>query len=180
MKVFRFNDGTEFDAVSLAGAKNVTDALFSREQIIVVAGGTFVTTPAFGPAGDGKILVVNAPDRGIRESRDLGGNGIGFEAGRNGLGYIVRTKGAFDRTDILTFNFFTENFEAGPNTPIQPKEADGSDLNTCRVATALLDSRILCATFEAGTQGRLVLMASDGTFLDDALIGAGATDIYLR
>ena len=116
----------------------------------------------------------------VRESRDLGGNGIGFEAGRNGLGYIVRTKGAFDQTDILTFNFFSENFEAGPTNPIQPKEADGSDLNNCRVASSLIDSRILCATFEEGTQGRLVLLTANGEFLDDAPIGAGATDIYIR
>lgn len=180
MKVFRFNDGSEFDSFSLPGAMNVTDALFSREQIMTVAGGTFVTDPVFGPAGDGKVVVVNAPDRGIRETRDLEGNGLSFEFGRNGLGYIVRTQGSFDQTDILTFNFFSENFDNGPANPIQPKNADGSNLNECRTATGLLDSRIVCATFEAGTQGRLVLMAADGTFIDDALIGAGATDIFVR
>jgi len=180
MKLFQFADGSTFDDFPLPGATNVTDALFSLEQVIVVAGGSFVTTPAFGPAGDGKIVVVNAPDRGIREIRELEGNGMSFEGGRNGLGYIVRTKGSFDQTDVLTFNFFTENFERGPNNPIQPKNADGSDLNNCRSATALVDSRLLCVTFEAGTQGRLVLMESNGDFIDDALIGAGATDIFVR
>lgn len=179
MQLNRFNDGSEFDDFELTGATNLTEALFSQEQIMILAGGSF--TPQFEPAGDGNMVVLNAPDRGIRGIEPLNGNGMSFEAGRNGLGYIVRTNnGTFDSTDVLTFNFFTEAFERGPGNPLQPKDADGSDIENCRVATALIDSRLLCATFESGTQGRLVLMDATGNFLDDALVGAGATDIYVR
>ncbi|MDH3733151.1 MAG: hypothetical protein OEU54_06430 [Gemmatimonadota bacterium] len=179
MKLFRFNDGSQFDDFELTGAKNVTDAVFSQEQIIVLAGGSF--TPQFLPTGDGAVVVVNAPDRGVRAIRALDGNGLAFEPGRNGLGYVVRTNaGTFDSTDIVTFNFFTETFDRGPANPIQPKDADGSDIENCRVASALVDSRLLCATFEDGSQGRLVLMDASGNFLDDAPIGAGASDIFVR
>lgn len=147
---------------------------------MVLAGGTFVSDPEFAPAGDGNLVVVSATARAVRRTLALGGNGLSIEGGKNGLGHIVRTQGSFDQTDILTFNFFTENFERGPGNPIQPKDADGSDIGNCRAASALIDGRLLCVTFEAATQGRLVLMDADGNFLDDAPVGAGATDIYIR
>lgn len=181
MKLFRFDTGAVFDDVELTGARNLTDALFLNEQIVVLAGGTFVFTPEFAPAGDGKVVVVNAPDRGIREIRDIEGNGVALEAGRDGLAYITRTVGnSFDITDVLTFNFFTENFERGPGNPIKPKNADGSDLDNCSATTSLQDRRLLCVTFERGAQGRLVLMEQNGDFIDDIPIGAGATDIFVR
>ena len=181
MKVFEILDGSEFDDFELTGARNASDAFFSFETIFALAGGTFVLNPEFTPAGDGNIVVVNAPARGVKKVLALGGNGLSLEAGRGGLTYIVRTNaGTFDSTDILTFNVSSESFVRGPSNPIQPKNGDGSDLATCRVASSLADGRILCATFEAGTQGRLVLMDPDGNFLDDALIGAGATDMFIR
>ncbi len=46
--------------------------------------------------------------------------------------------------------------------------------------TAFIDSEMLCATFEVGAQGRLVLLDEDGQFIDETPIGAGATDIIIR
>jgi len=180
IKAFRLQDGSLFDDFELTGAKNVTDALVFNDQFFVLAGGTFTTNP-FAPAGDGTMVVVNAPDRGVREVRSLQGNGLSIEAGLDGLAYVTRTVGtSFDETDVLTFNFFSENFERGPSNPIKPKNADGSSLNNCRATTALFDKRILCVTFEGTAQGRLVLMDQNGGFIDEAPIGAGATDIIVR
>jgi hypothetical protein len=179
MKIFRVSDGAEVDDFELTGVKNASEAFFSFEEIFTLAGGTF--TPAFKPAGDGNLLVVNAPGRGVVKTLALGGNGLALEPGRNGLAYIVRTNaGDFDSTDILTLNLSSSEFVRGPTNAIQPKNSDGSDLKNCRVASSLVDGRILCATFEAGTQGRLVLMDANGNFLDDAPVGAGAVDIFIR
>jgi len=180
MEVFRFQDGSEFDDFALTGATHAIDAVFADENLTVLAAGSTLPGPPVQPVGDGKVLVVNAPDRGIRESRDLDGNGVSMEVGRDGLVYLVRTKGSFDSTDVLTFNFFTEEFDRGPTNPIQPKDADGSDIENCRNVTALTNRRLLCITYEAAAQGRLVLLDPSGAFLDDIAIGAGATDIFVR
>ena len=129
----------------------------------------------------GRLLRINISDQGVQDDYPIGGNGISFEPGRNGLLYVVRTKGAgnFDDTDVLTFNIFTGEFVQGPNNPLQPKDSDGSDLG-CRVVTAFITGELLCATFEASSVGRLVLLNSDGTYAHETPIGAGATDIIIR
>jgi len=180
IKAFRLQDGSLFDDFELTGAKNLTDAIVFGDNFFVLAGGTFTTNP-FAPAADGAVVVVNAPDRGVREVRSLQGNGLSIKAGLDGLAYVTRTVGtSFDEADVLTFNFFSENFERGPGNPIKPKNADGSSLNNCRATTALFDRRLLCVTFEGAGPGRLVLMDGNGDFIDEAPIGAGATDIIVR
>jgi hypothetical protein len=180
MEVFRFDDGSEFDEFSLPGATNAIDAVFSNENITVLTAGNTLAGPPPAPAGDGKIVVVNAPDRGITQELDLQGNGVSLEVGRDGLAYVVRTNGSFESTDVVTMNFFTESFDRGPTNPIQPRDADGSDIENCRNVTALFDRRLLCITYEQAAPGRLILLDPDGGFLDDAPIGVGATDIYIR
>ena len=103
----------------------------------------------------------------------IGGNGISMEAGRNGLVYIVRTKGVdAAETDVLAFSFAIRAWINGPENPIQPLDRDGSNLS-CRVAAAFLDGQILCATYVAAGQGRLVLLSAEGEFIDETLSGRG-------
>ena len=110
----------------------------------------------------------------------LGGSGISMEAGRDGLVYVVRTKGVGGtETDVLTFGFAVRAWVNGPENPIQPRDRDGSNLS-CRVAAGFLDGQILCATYVTAGQGRLVLLSAEGEFIHEAPIGAGATDILLR
>lgn len=179
VSLHRFVTGEFFDDVSIAGSTGATDALLLLDEIVVLSGGG-LEPGTFQPEGDGTLVVINVNDRGIQDQLALGGNGLSLEAGRDGLGYIVRTKGAGTfETDVLTFNFSSLTFERGPANPIQPLDSDGSDL-TCRVVSALQSGQLLCATFEAGAQGRLVLLTADGAYLHEATIGVGATDMALR
>jgi len=180
MEVFRFTDGSAFDEFDLTGATGAIDAVFSQNEITVLAAGSTLPGPPPQPVGDGKVLVVNAPDRGIRRTLDLEGNGVSLEVGRDGRGYVVRTRGSSESTDVVTMNFATASFDRGPSNPIQPQDSDGSDIVNCRNVTSLASGRLLCITYEDAAQGRLVLMDSNGGFLDDISIGAGATDIYVR
>lgn len=175
-----FQSGSFFSATSLPGSLGATEALVVSDEMALLAGGSFDPV-TFAPMGDGSLLRINISDQGIQNNFPIGGNGLSFEPGRNGLGYIVRTKGAgsFDDTDVLRFNFFTGEFERGPNNPLQPKDSDGSDLS-CRVVTAFATGQLLCATFEASSVGRLVLLDADGTYAAETPIGAGATDIIIR
>ncbi len=175
VRLFDFNSGAFFDEVELTGSVNATDAIFLEEDAFVLAGGSFTN---FQPNGDGSVVVVDANARQIASTLSLQGNGIAIEAGRNGQLYITRTKPGGFETDLLSMNLFSQEFVNGPTNPIQPKNADGSDLS-CWVATALIDSRLLCATFSVGQLGRLVLLEANGAFLDDIEIGQGATDIHL-
>ena len=131
-------------------------------------------------AGDGNLVEIDMSARSVQDVNALGGNGISMEAGRDGLVYVVRTKGVeATETDVLTFSFAVRSWANGPENPIQPRDEDGSNLN-CRVAAGFLDGQILCATFVAAGQGRLVLLSSEGEFIHEVPIGAGATDILLR
>ncbi len=175
LRLFNFNSGAFFDEVELTGSVNATDGIFLEEDAFVLASGSF----AGGlPAGDGSLVVVDANARQIVNTLPLQGNGISIEAGRNGQVYVTRTKPGGFETDVLSLNLFSQEFVNGPTNPIQPKNADGSDLS-CWVATALIDSRLLCVTFSVGQPGRLVLLEASGAFLDDIEIGQGATDIHL-
>lgn len=180
MEVFRFTDGSAFDDFELTGATAVIDAVFSQNEITVLAEGNTLPGPPPQPAGDGRVLVINAPDRGIRRSLDLEGNGVSLEVGRDGRAYVVRTRGTSESTDVVTMNLSTASYDRGPSNPIRPKDSDGSDIVNCRNVTSLTSGRLLCVTYEAAAQGRLVLLDSSGAFLDDIAIGAGATDIYVR
>jgi hypothetical protein len=179
MTLYEFRNGSFFDELEITGAFGATDALIAQDELVFLAGGSFDPV-TFQPAGDGKMALINISDRGIRDFYDVGGNGISMEPGRNGLLYIVRTKGPDTyETDVLTFNFFTGEFDRGPGNPLQPKDSDGSDLS-CWVVTAFITGEILCATFEAAVQGRLVLLDSDALFIDEIPVGAGTTDIIIR
>ena len=180
MVIHEFQSGSYFDEVRLPeGTVGATEALALEDNLLFLAGGGMDSLTS-APAGDGRLIEIDMSSRDIQDVHDLGGNGLAMEPGRNGLIYIVRTKGpATEETDIVAFNFSTRNFVHGPGNPIQPRDRDGSNLN-CRVATAFLDSQVLCATYETAAQGRLVLLAEDGAFIADVPVGAGATDIMMR
>jgi hypothetical protein len=172
--------GEFIDEVPFVGATNANEAVFFQDDVLVLAGGGFGPAPAFAPNNDGQIILMNVIARQVVEALDLEGNGISLEVGRNSLNYITRTTGNdFGSTDLLVYNLTTQSWVQGPNNPLQPRDASGADLN-CWAASALLDSRIVCVTFSFGTNGRLVLLDANGAFLDEAVIGQGATDLIVR
>lgn len=175
-----FISGSYFDELRLPeGTVGVTEAIVLEDKMLLLAGGG-VDPQTSAPLGDGNLVEIDMTARNVQDVNSIGGNGISMEAGRNGLVYIVRTKGAeATETDVLTFSFAVRSWTNGPENPIQPRDRDGSNLN-CRVAAAFLDGQILCATYVAAGQGRLVLLSAEGEFIDEAPIGAGATDILLR
>lgn len=177
-----FLTGTPFDELDLTGAVGDTDISFLGQDLAVLTAGTLDASML--PDGNGMLVFVNALGRGIEDTFALEGNGLRIEGGRDGLAYITRTRGAgtFD-SDVLSFSFSTGNWVRGPGNPIQPKDSDGSDLDTCRAASALTSGRLVCATLDPAAPdapGRLVLMQADGTFIADVSIGAGASDIAIR
>ncbi len=184
--MFEFLTGRPFDIVDLSadvvaedGALSTTEALLLGDQLVLLAGGSADSVTSL-PMGDGTLSEINVRARGLAQVNQLGGNGLSLEPGKNGLAYIVRTKGAGTTdTDVVSFNLTTREFARGPQNPIQPADRDGSDLS-CRVVTAFLDGQMLCATYEAAGQGRLVLLNPEGEYMHEASIGAGATDILLR
>ena len=180
MVMHEFISGSYFDALEMPeGTVGATEALALEENLLFLAGGGFDSVTA-APAGNGRLIQLDMASRDVQGVHDLGGNGMSMEPGRNGLVYMVRTKGpATAETDIIAFNFSTRAWDRGPSNPIQPRDRDGSDLS-CRVATAFLDSQLLCVTYETATPGRLILLDEDGAFLADVPVGAGASDILLR
>ena len=180
MAIHEFQSGSFFDEVRLPeGTVGATEALTLQDNLLFLAGGSMDSATA-APGGDGRLVEIDMASRDVQDVHDLGGNGLSMEPGRNGLIYVVRTKGAsMAETDILTFNFSTRGFVNGPGNPVQPLSSDGSNLS-CRVATSFLDGQILCATYETATQGRLVLLDERGAHLHEVAIGAGATDILMR
>lgn len=177
-----FLTGAFFDELDLTGGVGATDISFLGDDLLVLAGGTLDMNDL--PDGNGNLVLVNALGRGVEETLPLDGNGLHIEGGRDGLAYITRTRGAgtFD-SDVLSFSFSTGDWLRGPTNPIQPKDSDGSDLDTCRLTSALISGRLVCATVDPAAPnapGRLVLMESDGTFIADVSIGAGASDIAIR
>ena len=175
-----FISGSYFDELRLPESTvGVTEAIVLEDKMLLLAGGG-VDPLASAPLGDGNLVEIDMTARAVQDVNSLGGNGIAMEAGRDGLVYIVRTKGvdATD-TDVLTFSFAVRAWVNGPENPIQPRDRDGSNLN-CRVAAAFLDGQLLCATYVTAGQGRLVLLSATGEFIDEAPVGAGTTDILLR
>ena len=175
-----FISGSYFDELRLPeGTVGVTEAVVLEDNMLLLAGGGIDPVTSAG-AGDGSLVEIDMSARSVQDVNPLGGNGISMEAGRDGLAYIVRTKGVdTTETDVLSFSFAVRDWVRGPENPIQPQDRDGSNLN-CRVAAAFLDGQVLCATYVAAGQGRLVLLSADGEFIDEAPIGAGTTDILLR
>lgn len=180
MALHDFLSGSYFDAIAMPeGTVGATEALALQENLLFLAGGGLDSATA-APAGDGRLLQLDMASRDVQAVHDLGGNGLSMEPGRNGLVYIVRTKGpATTETDVLAFNFSTRVWDYGPTHPLQPRDRDGSNVN-CRVATAFLDSQLLCVTYETAAPGRLILFDEDGVFLADVPVGAGASDIVMR
>ena len=175
-----FISGSYFDELRLPESTvGVTEAIVLEDKMLLLAGGG-VDPLASAPLGDGNLVEIDMTARAVQDVNSLGGNGIAMEAGRDGLVYIVRTKGvdATD-TDVLTFSFAVRAWVNGPENPTQPRDCDGSNLN-CRVAAAFLDGQLLCATYVTAGQGRLVLLSATGEFIDEAPVGAGTTDILLR
>lgn len=177
-----FLTGGFFDELDLTGGLGATDVSLLGDDLLVLAGGTLDMNML--PVGDGNLVLVNALGRGVEHTLPLEGNGLHIEGGRDGVAYVTRTRGAgtFD-SDVLSFSFSTGDWLRGPSNPIQPRDADGSDLDTCRVTSALIGGQLLCATLDPAAPnapGRLVLMESDGAFIADVSIGAGASDISIR
>ncbi len=175
-----FISGSYFDELRLPESTvGVTEAIVLEDKMLLLAGGG-VDPLTSAPLGDGNLVEIDMTARAVQDVNSLGGNGISMEAGRDGLVYIVRTKGVDEtETDVLTFSFAVRAWVNGPENPIQPRDRDGSNLN-CRVAAAFLDGQLLCATYVTAGQGRLVLLSATGEFIDEAPIGAGTTDILLR
>ena len=175
-----FISGSYFDELRLPESiVGVTEAIVLEDKMLLLAGGG-VDPLTSAPLGDGNLVEIDMTARAVQDVNSLGGNGISLEAGRDGLVYIVRTKGVdATETDVLTFSFAVRAWVNGPENPIQPRDRDGSNLN-CRVAAAFLDGQLLCATYVTAGQGRLVLLSATGEFIDEAPIGAGTTDILLR
>ncbi|MCZ0934849.1 MAG: hypothetical protein OXJ54_06680 [Gemmatimonadetes bacterium] len=175
-----FISGSYFDELRLPeGTVGVTEAIVLEDNMLLLAGGGVDPATSAG-LGDGNLVEIDMSARSVQDVNALGGNGVSMEAGRDGLVYVVRTKGtAAAETDVLTFSFAIRSWVNGPENPIQPRDRDGSNLN-CRVAAGFLDGQILCATYVAAGQGRLVLLSAEGEFIDEAPIGAGTTDILLR
>ncbi|MXW67492.1 MAG: hypothetical protein F4Z72_10910 [Gemmatimonadales bacterium] len=175
-----FISGSYFDELRLPeGTVGVNEAIVLEDQMLLLAGGAVdpVTSAA---VGEGNLVEIDMSARTVQDVNPLGGSGISMEAGRDGLVYVVRTKGiGATETDVLRFSFAVRDWMNGPENPIQPRDRDGSNLN-CRVAAGFLDGQILCATYVAAGQGRLVLLSAEGEFIDEAPIGAGTTDILLR
>lgn len=164
-------------SADLAGASNITDALFAGNNMVVLAGGTFGPAPDFAPELNGNLVIVtigadNSPVVG--ESFPLNGNGVTIEPGLDGPLYVVRDRGT--GLDVLTFDGLSRDWIRGPENPIQPTDTDGGELD-CRVAIGLSGGRILCATFEAAQNGRLILLSAAGEYVAEAPAGLGATDI---
>lgn len=176
----RFTTGAFFDEFDIPGAVNATDIAFFGNDIGLLASGSFAG-PDLDPAGDGNLVLINADARGVDTLFPLNGNGLSIEGGRDGLTYVTRTRGAGTfETDVLSFSFSTGDWTRGPDNPIRPKDADGSELTSCWAASALVDGRILCITSDFVAPGRIVLMESNGDFLDDAPVGVGAVDLHVR
>jgi len=175
-----FISGSYFDELRLPeGTVGATEAIVLEDKMLLLAGGG-VDPLTSAPMGDGNLVEIDMTARSVQDLNSLGGNGISMEAGRDGLVYIVRTKGVdATETDVLAFSFAIRAWINGPENPIQPRDRDGSNLS-CRVAAAFLDGQILCATYVTAGQGRLVLLSAEGEFVDEAPIGAGTTDILLR
>ena len=175
-----FISGSYFDELRLPESTvGVTEAIVLEDKMLLLAGGGADPLTS-APLGDGNLVEIDMTARAVQDVNSLGGNGISMEAGRDGLVYIVRTKGVdATETDVLTFSFAVRAWVNGPENPIQPRDRDGSNLN-CRVAAAFLGGQLLCATYVTAGQGRLVLLSATGEFIDEAPIGAGTTDILLR
>ncbi len=175
-----FISGGYFDELSLPeGTVGATEAIVLEDNMALLSGGG-IDPVTSAPIGNGNLVEIDMSARSVQDVNALGGNGVSMEAGRDGLVYIVRTKGAGStETDVLKFSFAIRTFINGPENPVQPRDRDGSNLN-CRAAAGFLDGQMVCVTYESAGQGRLVLLSAEGEFIDDAPIGAGATDILLR
>ncbi|MXW55474.1 MAG: hypothetical protein F4Z33_04110 [Gemmatimonadales bacterium] len=175
-----FGSGNYLDELRLPeGMIGVTDAIVLEGNMLLLAGGGVDPATATSPVG-GNLVEIDMLARSIQDVNTLGGNGVSMEGGRDGLVYVVRTKGVgATETDVLTFSFAVRAWVNGPENPIQPRDRDGSNLS-CRIAAGFLDGQILCATYVTAGPGRLVLLSDEGEFIDETPIGAGTTDILLR
>jgi hypothetical protein len=171
-------DGVERDVLVLpASARNPSGAVIAAGRIAILAGGTF--DPAtFAPRADGALLLLEPGSRALGTPIPLGANGIGIEAGADGLVYVTTTRD-FASIEILRFDPLLGSFERGPDDPVRPRGADGDPVD-CWSATGLSDGRIVCVTFRSDAPGLLLLADAEGKALDEAPSGFGSTDVALR
>ena len=165
--------------VPLTGAVGMTEALFFQDILMVLAGGGFGPAPGFAPEGNGNLALVRIVSQDIIKMLPIDGNGISMKGGLNGNMYIVRTND-FVSSDILEFSPASEQWLRGPDNPIVARDGSGQPLN-CWAANALADDRLLCLTFvTAPGGGKLYLLDSTGSYLDDVGVGSGSTDFVVR
>lgn len=169
--------GALVDTIELpAGALNAIDGVLVDGRLVVLLGGTLDDT--FAPNGDGGLVVVDMVDRSSGPFIPLAANGVAIEAGADGLVYLTTTNDFVD-TNVVSFDPVSASFVNGPATPIDVRDAGGDPVD-CWAATAVEDGRLLCVTFATAEAGRLLLLESDGSAVDELPSGFGSTDLLLR
>lgn len=170
-------DGTVVDEIALPeGVVNAYDAVVAGDDLIVLATGSFGAD--FAPNGDGNLVIVDLSDRSVRDVLPLQANGIWLELGADGLLYVTTTLD-YLTTEVVRYDPAGGAFTDGPGSGVAVVDEAGEPV-PCRVATALADGRVLCATFSFAEAGRLVLAEPDGAFIDEVPSGFGTTDLQLR
>lgn len=169
--------GALVDTIELPdGARNAIDAVLVGGRLVALLGGTLDAT--FAPVGDGGLVVVDVEDRTAGAFIPFAANGVAIEAGADGLAYVTTTND-FVSTSVLSFDPATASFRDGPTDPVDTRDGAGDPVQ-CWAATALEDGRLLCVTFATAEAGRLLLLESDGSAIDEAPSGFGSTDLFLR
>lgn len=177
--VDRVNGATLF-TIPLNEAVGATNGIFNQGELLVLAAGSFSDDGAGGlqPDGNGSLVFVDVGGLDVRQTLPLGGNGLGMSPGADANLYITRTSDLVS-TDVLAWSFFQDRWERSPENPLQPRDASGASIG-CRIATALQDGRILCATFSVAQPGNLYLLDASGAELSRVASGVGSTDIAIR
>ena len=159
------------------GAFDPTDAVEAAGQLIVLAAGTF-DPGTFLPANDGSLVSIDLGSGAASPPVALRANGVSLELGADGLVYVTATSD-YQTLNLLRFDPASGSFTRGPSDPISVRGADGHRVD-CWSATALVDGRIVCATFSFVESGRLVLGDEGGAFIDEIESGFGTTDLAIQ
>jgi sugar lactone lactonase YvrE len=170
-------DGRAGNVIELPDeAPNPADGLLVAGRLVVLAGGTFDPI-TFTPNSDGSLVTVDPVTRQVVSNHPLGANGVRLALGADGHVYITTTTD-YESLNLLRFDPGAGSFDRGPGDPIVTRDRSGGRLD-CWTATALLDGRILCATFRTDAPGRLLLLESDGTAISETESGFGSTEIAI-
>jgi hypothetical protein len=158
-------------------APNPADGLLAGGRLVVLAGGTFDPI-TFAPNSDGSLLTVDPVTLRVVSNRPLGANGVRLALGADAYVYVTTTTD-YASLNLLRFDPDTGSFDRGPGDPIRTRDRSGGRVD-CWTATALLDGRIVCATFRTDAPGRLLLLESDGMAISETESGFGTTEIAIR